>query len=91
MPEIIPPRIKWSVCKAVKPITDLIGKTGDEASLAFCNKGAEDLNSDGLPDQVCNFYSRETGFQTGDIEGILKGRTVDGISIEGRDLVKIVR
>ena len=66
------------------------GSTGDEASLAFCNKGAEDVNNDGLLDQVCHFYTKKTGFQKGDVEGILKGQTVDGIPIEGSDLVTIL-
>jgi len=67
------------------------GSTGDEVSLAFCNKSAEDVNSDGLLDQVCHFYTKKTGFQENDLEGILKGQTVDGTSIEGHDSVRIVR
>ncbi len=67
------------------------GRTGDEESLAFCTRSAEDVNGDGLLDQVCHFKTRNTGFQQGDTEGILKGMTVDGVSIEGRDSVRIVR
>ena len=66
------------------------GKTGDEQSLAFCNKRGQDVNGDRLLDLVCHFKTRLTGFQLGDTEGILKGLTVDGISIEGRDAVRIV-
>ncbi|HLF89410.1 MAG TPA: hypothetical protein VI451_10715, partial [Anaerolineales bacterium] len=66
------------------------GKTGDEYSLAFCTMSNEDVNGDGLLDIVCHFNTLDTGFQKGDIEGILKGATVDGVIIEGRDSVKIV-
>lgn len=67
------------------------GSTGDEESLANCAKSAEDVNGDGLLDQVCHFRTEDTGFQCGDMEGILRGQTVDGVPIEGRDSVRIVR
>jgi parallel beta-helix repeat protein len=53
---------------------------------------AEDVNDDGLLDLVCHFKTQETGFESGDTEGILKGQTLDGIpmAIEGRDSVQIV-
>lgn len=66
------------------------GRTGNEQSLSFCNKSAEDVNGDSLLDLVCHFETQKTGFQNGDTEGILRGKTVEGISIEGRDSVKIV-
>jgi|GEM_PF-4357631 len=54
--------------------------------------GVEDVNDDGLPDLVCHFKTQDTGFESGDTEGILKGQTLDGIPIpiEGRDSVRIV-
>lgn len=67
------------------------GRTGNEASLAFCANGGEDVNGDGRLDVVCHFYTQRTGFQTGDTEGILKGRTVGGVPIEGRDSVRILK
>jgi len=67
------------------------GRTGDERSLAFCTKGTEDVNRDGHLDQVCHFYTRVTGFQPGDITGVLKGQTVEGVIIIGTDSVRIVR
>jgi hypothetical protein len=73
-------------------ITSLtFGKTGSEASLAFCDGGSEDVNEDGLHDLVCHFYTQSTGFQIGDTEGILVGQTVDGIPIEGHDGVNILK
>ena len=65
------------------------GKTGDEDSLAFCTKSDEDVNFDGLLDIVCHFHTHLTAFQVGDTEGILKGMTVGGLPIEGRDSVRI--
>ncbi len=64
------------------------GRTGDEKSLAFCG-GAEDVNGDGLLDLVCHFNTQETGFTCGDTLGTLKGKTNDGIHIEGSDSIRI--
>jgi hypothetical protein len=67
------------------------GRTGDEVSLAFCNKKGEDVNSDGLLDLVCQFKTKLTGFKSGDAEGFLKGQTLEGVPIEGRDSVRILK
>ena len=67
------------------------GASGDEESLAKCPKSAEDVNDDGLLDQVCLFLAGEAGFQLGDTEGVLKGTTLGGTPIEGTDSVRIVR
>jgi hypothetical protein len=64
------------------------GRTGDEASLAFCN--AEDVNGDHLLDVVCHFNTEATGFLVGDTRGVLKGDTRSGVPIEGADSVRIV-
>jgi hypothetical protein len=67
------------------------GATGDEQSLAFCNRRPKDVNQDGLRDDlVCQFYIDETGFQCGDTEGVLKGKTKSGTPIQGSDSVKII-
>ena len=66
------------------------GATGDEESLAFCNPSPEDVNDDGYDDVVCYFYTQETGFMWEDTEGILRGQTMEGDPIEGRDTVRIV-
>jgi len=66
------------------------GPTGDEDSLAFCNHRGEDINGDGLEDLICHFYTEDTGFLCGDTEGVLKGITMDGTPIEGKDSVRIV-
>lgn len=66
------------------------GRTGDEDSLAFCTRSVEDVNGDGLLDQVCHFNTQDTGFECGDAVGILRGQTLDGVPMEGRDSVRIV-
>jgi hypothetical protein len=67
------------------------GRTGNEASLAFCGTGADDVNGDGLLDIVCHFYAQRTGFQVSDLEGVMRGLALDGVPIEGRDLVRIIK
>jgi hypothetical protein len=67
------------------------GATGNEKSLAFCNRRPKDVSRDGSRDDlICHFYIEIAGFKCGDTEGILKGKTVSGISIEGEDLVRIL-
>ncbi|MBI4034772.1 MAG: CSLREA domain-containing protein [Candidatus Chisholmbacteria bacterium] len=67
------------------------GHSGTETSLAFCSPSPEDVNADGFPDLVCHFSTLNCGFIVGDTQGILKGSTIGGIPIEGRDSVRIVR
>jgi hypothetical protein len=68
------------------------GRTGAEASLAFCNRGedGEDVNGDGLGDLVCHFRTASAGFRVGDTEGILTGRSHEGDLLRGRDSVRII-
>jgi len=67
------------------------GSTGNEESLLNCNRRPRDVDGDGLNDVICYFNIRSTGFQCVDTEGILRGNTVDGMPIEGRDSVTILR
>jgi hypothetical protein len=39
---------------------------------------------------ICHFYVDLAGFSCGDTMGILRGETLDGIVIEGKDLVRII-
>lgn len=64
------------------------GHAGTETSLAFCN--SEDVNGDGLNDLMCHFYTQQTGFQSGDTTGTLKGLTTANVQIVGQDSVNIV-
>jgi hypothetical protein len=71
------------------------GRTGAEKSLLY-KKGsmpycsARDVNGDGLPDLVCQYLVKLTGFQVGDTEGVLVGMTKAGGPFEGRDRVNVV-
>src|SRR5206468_7477500 len=66
------------------------GRTGGEPSFAFFSNVPEDVNGDGYLDLVCHFDTQATGFQPTDIQGVLKGKTVTGTPVVGRDSVKIV-
>ena len=66
------------------------GRTGNEQSLAFCANASEDANGDGFLDLVCHFNTQQTGFQSGDTAGVLKGKTVGGVPIIGTDSVRII-
>jgi hypothetical protein len=65
------------------------GRTGNEPSLVFCTS-TEDVNRDGLLDLVCHFATESTGFQAGDTQGVLTGKTVGGTPIRGTDAIQIV-
>ncbi|HET8680833.1 MAG TPA: choice-of-anchor Q domain-containing protein [Micromonosporaceae bacterium] len=65
------------------------GRSGSEASLRSCRKNSRDVNRDGLRDLVCRFSVQLAGFQPGDTEGFLQGRTVDA-TLLGSDTVRIV-
>ncbi len=69
------------------------GRSGNEDSLhrhggAIPNCWVEDVNSDALADLVCRFEIRKTGFQPGDTEGTLKGKTINEVPIKGRDSIQ---
>lgn len=66
------------------------GATGNEASLAFCNRDGEDVNNDGLPDLVCHFFNRQTGFTSSSTTAVLKGKTVDGTAMQGSEAITAV-
>jgi len=74
----------------VERSTITFGKTGDEDSLVRCTRHARDVNRDGLMDLICVFRTRDTGFEVGDTEGILKCETSDGINIQGSDSVIVI-
>ena len=52
---------------------------------------SEDVNDDGLPDLICHFTTQLAGFHSGDMEGVLKGRTVTSTPIVGKDSVRILK
>lgn len=79
----------------VDPQSLRFGRTGEEDSLLRHQKWGtpqiriEDVNGDGLLDLVASFRINAAGFQQGDTEGVLRGQTLEGHAIEGRDDVQI--
>lgn len=66
------------------------GSTGDEKSYLRCAKEGLDVNADGLLDLVCHFDNVAARWQADDLEGILKGSTLDGKRFEGRAPLRVV-
>ena len=66
------------------------GATGDEDSLSHCNRSGEDFNGDGLLDRLCHFYNQKAGFSNDSLEGVVRGRTTQGVAFEGRAVLKVV-
>lgn len=66
------------------------GRTGGEASLDRCSLAPKDVNGDGVGDLICHFVTGSTGLQMGDAVGHLRGQTLDAVSVEGKDDVRIV-
>lgn len=77
----------FSATTEVNTTSLTFGKTGDEQTLEFCTDFAVDINEDSLQDLLCIFRSGPTGIKLGDTEGVLKGETVDGTPVEGRDII----
>ena len=73
----------------VDPNSLTFGRSGDEKSLFRCHKTGKDINRDGRTDMVCYFKPDVANFQTGDLSGVLKGRTKSGRQIEGSGALKI--
>ena len=77
----------FDATKVVDRSTLSFGPTGEEQSFASCQTNVRDVNGDGLPDLVCLFSVKIAGFRPGDTVGVLKGRTVRGVSFRGQDTV----
>lgn len=65
------------------------GATGYEKSLFRCRKSGVDINRDRRIDMVCYFKPDVANFKTGDLNGVLKGKTKSGEQIEGSAALKI--
>jgi hypothetical protein len=64
------------------------GRTGTEAAPVRAPT-IRDMNADGLPDAMYGFLTFNCGFQLGDTEGVLTGKTTAGIDVIGRDSVVV--
>jgi hypothetical protein len=63
------------------------GRTGNEDTFMAC--GAWDVNMDGLIDLQCDFITIDTEFMEDDVEGCMKGETVDGRAFTFCDEVSV--
>jgi hypothetical protein len=70
--------------------TITFGRRGDEHSKAFFLRRGKDVNQDGMKDLIFFFRAKQAGFEVGDTEGVLKGSTLNGGAITGKDSVNIV-
>jgi hypothetical protein len=66
------------------------GADGSERSLYRCHNEGIDVNRDGKKDLVCRFKVKAAGFDVGDVEGVVRGNTVDGKPFEGHAPLKVV-
>jgi hypothetical protein len=70
------------------------GATGTEKSLLHCKKKGKDVKvnkvKDGVKDLVCYFRPDVAGFQIGDVQAFLKGKTKSGKAIESTAALKTV-
>lgn len=81
----------FDATKAVAHASVSFGRTGSERSLVNCAKKFKDVNSDGLPDLICQFSLRHAGFQAGNTVAFLRfNDTERGIPYEGRDTITTV-
>jgi len=73
----------------VDPTSLTFGRTGTERSLFRCSKHGKDVNHLGRRDMVCYFKPDVANFGTGDLNGVLMGKTKSGQAIEGHGALKI--
>lgn len=74
----------------VKPESLTFGGLGDEKSWLRCAKDGMDINADGLLDLVCHFDNAKADFHAENVEGTVKGVSVDGVQFQGSAPLKIV-
>jgi hypothetical protein len=71
----------------VVPSSLTFGASGTENSLGSCQVG--DLNHDGLPDLVCQFYTAKGSFSPGQTIAVLQGQTTDGRAFQGMHAIVV--
>ncbi|MGD8790634.1 MAG: hypothetical protein PVH05_14230 [Burkholderiales bacterium] len=75
----------------IDPSTLTFGVYGDEESLFRCGKRGRDVNKDGMKDMVCFFDAFKTGFDVGDVQGLLNGQTVGGEEFTSSATLKVFK
>lgn len=74
----------------IKQASLTFGSSGEEQSLAKCQRVFRDINKDGYSDLLCHFNNEAAGFISGDIEAKLKGETKANEAFEGQAVLKVV-
>ena len=64
------------------------GVSGEEESMFRCSRRAFDINRDGLKDKMCFFDAYKTGFDVGDVQGVLTG-TANDVAFEATASLKV--
>jgi hypothetical protein len=72
----------------VNPLSVRFGRTGTEASPV--HSSLQDVNGDGLLDMVLQFKTQSTGFQLGDNQAALMGKTLDGTPFRGSSAIQVI-
>jgi hypothetical protein len=75
---------------AVRRDSLTFGVTGYEASLDACHTKGKDVNFDGLPDLVCQFWRHATGFAADSTLGVLRAQNMAHEDLVGTDSVHVV-
>ena len=81
-------RDDFNASEEIDQSTLTFGRTGFEAAAQRCLKLGK--NPDHKTDLLCTFSTRDSGFQSGDTVGLLRGKTFTGKLIQGSDRVKII-
>lgn len=79
----------FDALREVDRLSLTFGRTGDEQSRLDCDRRGKDVDRNNVLDLICRFSVQHAGFQVGDSEAILRGRTVEGDLIEGRSPIAI--
>lgn len=81
------PEVDASTSIDIASIT--FGRTGNEQSLAFCDKKFRDVNADGRLDLTCRFATRASQFNATSTGGVMRFITTRGVPFEGRNPIVI--
>ncbi len=65
------------------------GRTGHEASIAYCYDADKEGEGVGMHALICRFSIQQAGFHPGDTLGVMMGRTVTGAPFTATDSIRI--
>ncbi len=77
--------------RSVDKQTLRFGPFGDEDSMFHCSNKMRDVNKDGMDDMMCFFDGVKAGFEDGDVQGYLTGKTKDGVEFSSNTTLRVYR